>query len=63
MLSIQKLSTAINDDAAIRRCRRLQPAGEVGDKLVPPTYPPEREGPPRHVFERRRIDGGEYGAC
>ena len=59
MLSIQELSTAIDDHAAIRRCRRLQPAGGVGDKLFPPTYPPEREGPPRHVFERRRIAGGE----
>jgi CRISPR-associated protein Csb1 len=59
VLSIPELSAAIADHAAIRRCRRLQPAGGVGDKLFPPTYPPEREGPPRHVFERRRIDGEE----
>ena len=59
MLSIRELSAAISDHAAIRRCRRLQPAGGAGDKLFPPTYPPEREGPPRHVFERRRVDGGE----
>ena len=59
MLSIPELSAAIAAHAAIRRCRRLQPAGGVGDKLFPPTYPPEREGPPRHVFERRRIDGEE----
>jgi CRISPR-associated protein Csb1 len=59
VLSIPELSAAIADHAAIRRCRRLQPAGGVGDKLFPPTYPPEREGPPRHVFERRRRDGHE----
>ena len=53
------LKTAITEHAAIRRCRRLQPAGGAGDKLFPPTYPAEREGPPRHVFERRRIDGDE----
>lgn len=58
-LSIPELSAAIADHAAIRRCRRLQPAGGAGDKLFPPTYPPEREGPPRHVFERRRHDGEE----
>ena len=59
MLSIPELSAAIADHAAIRRCRHLQPAGGVGDKLLPPTYPSEREGPPRHVFEKRRIDGKE----
>ena len=37
----------------------MQPAGGVGDKLFPPTYPAEREGPPRHVFERRRLDDRE----
>ena len=59
MLSIPALRAAIAEHAAIRRVRRLQPAGGVGDKLFPPTYPPEREGPPRHVFERRRLNGGE----
>ena len=59
MLSIRELGAAIADHAAIRRCRRLQPAGGAGDKLFPPTYPSEREGPPRHVFEKRRVDGGE----
>ena len=49
------LSTAIAEHAAIRRCQRLQPAGGVGDKLFPPTYPADRDGPPRHVFERRRV--------
>ena len=37
----------------------MQPAGGIGDKLFPPTYPAEREGPPRHVFERRRLDDRE----
>ena len=46
--------------AALRRIRRLQPVGGVGDKLFPPTYPGARQGaPPRHVFERRRMDGGD----
>ena len=54
------LRTAITEHAAIRRCRRLQPAGGEGDKIFPPTYPPERDSdPPRHVFERRRIDDRE----
>ena len=52
------LQRAVREDAAIRRVRRLQPAGGAGDKLFPPTYPAdERNGPPRHVFETRRIDG------
>ena len=59
MLSIPELGAAIDEHAAIRRIRRMQPAGGVGDKLFPPTYPPEREGPPRHVFERRRLDDRE----
>lgn len=60
MISISALRDAISQHAAIRRIRRLQPAGGLGDKLFPPTYPGERRGdPPRHVFERRRIDGKE----
>ena len=59
MLSIPALRAATTEHAALRRVRRLQPAGGVGDKLFPPTYPGERDGPPRHVFERRRIDGHE----
>ena len=59
MLSIPELGAAIGEHAAIRRIRRMQPAGGVGDKLFPPTYPAEREGPPRHVFERRRLDDRE----
>ena len=60
MISISELREAISDHAAIRRLRRLQPAGGEGDKIFPPTYPGDRrEDPPRHVFERRRIDGRE----
>lgn len=56
--SIDSLTRAVANDAAIRRVRRLQPAGGAGDKIFPPTYPGERQGdPPRHVFETRRIDG------
>ena len=59
-LSLQSLGEAIGQDAAFRRVRRLQPVGGKGDKIFPPTYPPARQGdPPRHVFERRRIDGKE----
>ena len=60
MISISALKDAISEHAAIRRVRRLQPAGGAGDKLFPPTYPGEQRGdPPRHVFERRRMDGKE----
>ena len=59
MLSIPELGAAIDEHAAIRRIRRMQPAGGIGDKLFPPTYPAEREGPPRHVSERRRLDDRE----
>ena len=59
MISISELREALSDHAAIRRLRRLQPAGGEGDKIFPPTYPGDRrEDPPRHVFERRRMDGG-----
>lgn len=57
MSSISTLHDAISSHAAIRRIRRLQPAGGAGDKIFPPTYPGEQRGdPPRHVFERRRND-------
>ncbi len=59
-IDLQALGQAVGQDAAFRVVRRLQPVGGPGDKLFPPTYPPERRGaPPRHVFERRRVDGGE----
>ena len=54
------LRAATGEHAAIRRIQRLQPVGGVGDKLFPPTYPADRDGdPPRHVFERRRVDDRE----
>ena len=54
------LTNAVSRDAALRRRQRLQPVGGKGDKIFPPTYPDERRGSgPRHVFERRRIDGAE----
>lgn len=59
-ISLRSLGEAIGQDAAFRRVRRLQPIGGPGDKIFPPTYPPERRGaPPRHVFERRRVESGE----
>ena len=58
MIPVSVLREAIANHAAIRRIRRLQPAGGEGDKIFPSTYPGDRrEDPPRHVFERRRIDG------
>ena len=55
-----ELVALVRGSSAFRRRRRLQPAGGVGDKLFPPTYPGEgRDSPPRHVFERRRLDGRE----
>ena len=57
---LEALVSAVREDAACRRIRRLQPVGGRGDKIFPPTYPGEaRNAPPRHVFERRRLDGGE----
>jgi CRISPR-associated protein Csb1 len=54
------LAHAVANDAALRRRQRLQPIGGPGDKIFPPTYPEERRGAgPRHVYERRRVDGAE----
>ena len=62
-LTASSLTEAIANHAALRRLQRLQPVGGTGDKLFPPTYPPppgaRRDAPPRHVFERRRVDGGD----
>ncbi len=53
-----ELAKCVSQDAALRRRQRLQPVGGKGDKIFPPTYPGEGRNnpPPRHVFERRRID-------
>ena len=57
-IKLSDLRDAVGKDAAFRRIRKLQPAGGQGDKIFPPTYPGERNSdPPRHIFERRRIDG------
>ena len=54
------LTQMVVKDAALRRRQRLQPVGGKGDKIFPPTYPGEgRNAPPRHVFERRRVDGND----
>jgi CRISPR-associated protein Csb1 len=54
------LIQAIGQSSALRRKQVLQPAGGQGDKIFPPTYPEERRGQgPRHVFERRRLNGRE----
>lgn len=59
-LNDETLASAVANGAAIRRRQRLQPMGGKGDKIFPPTYPGEgRNAPPRHVYERRRVDGGE----
>jgi len=59
-MDYESLSRAVANDAALRRRQRLQPVGGKGDKIFPPTYPEERRGTgPRHVYERRRIDGAE----
>ncbi len=54
------LTRAVGQDAALRRRQVLQPVGGKNDKIFPPTYPEERRGQgPRHVFERRRLNGRE----
>ena len=62
-MTVLSLIEAIANHAALRRVQRLQPVGGTGDKLFPPTYPPppgaRRDAPPRHVFERRRVNGGD----
>jgi CRISPR-associated protein Csb1 len=59
-MEYSRLSRAVDEDAGVRRRQRLQPVGGKGDKVFPPTYPEERRGAgPRHIYERRRIDGTE----
>ena len=62
-MTVASLIEAIANHAALRRVQRLQPVGGIGDKLFPPTYPPppgaRRDAPPRHVFERRHVNGGD----
>jgi CRISPR-associated protein Csb1 len=59
-LNIETLTKTVEQDTAFRRRRRLQPIEGRGGKIFPPTYPGERTNDtPRHVFERRRVDGRE----
>lgn len=59
-MDIDKLNGMVAEDAAVRRRQVLQPVGGKGDKIFPPTYPGEgRNAPPRHVYERRRINGAD----
>lgn len=56
-MDIGKLNGMVAEDAALRRRQVLQPVGGKGDKIFPPTYPGEgRNAPPRHVYERRRLN-------
>ena len=60
MSDFRTIQNLIPEIAAIRRRQVLQPMGGKGDKIFPPTYPAERPNqPPRHVYEKRRIDGRE----
>ncbi|MBZ5603891.1 MAG: type I-U CRISPR-associated protein Cas7 [Acidobacteriia bacterium] len=59
-LTTEILRSALENQAAFRRRRRLQPIEGAGAKIFPPTYPgPRKDDPAQHVFERRRIDGAE----
>lgn len=60
-MRLEDLTAHVQTQAAFRRRQRLQPVGGKGDKIFPPTYPGEGRNnpPPRHVFERRRVDGQE----
>ena len=57
-MDVAVLERMVSDEVALRRRQRLQPVGGQGDKIFPPTYPGEgRNATPRHVFERRRLQG------
>src|SRR5208337_1797114 len=65
-MDITELNRMVTNDAALRRRQTLQPVGGKGDKIFPPTFPPSdeakrgnRNAPPRHVYERRRLNGQE----
>lgn len=58
MMDIEQLGATTAISAAVRRKQILQPVGGPGDKIFPPTYPGEGQNePPRHVYERRRLNG------
>lgn len=58
-MDLADLNRMVAEDAALRRRQKLQPVGGQGDKIFPPTYPGEGRNPPRHVYERRRLNGRE----
>src|SRR5581483_5928290 len=59
-LTTEILRNSIENRAAFRRRRALQPVEGRGAKIFPPTYPGPGPNPkPQHVFECRRIDGRE----
>lgn len=59
-MDISELEEMVAEAAALRRRQTLQPVGGKGDKIFPPTYPgEERNAPPQHVYERRRLNGGD----
>ncbi|MBX9825152.1 MAG: type I-U CRISPR-associated protein Cas7 [Xanthobacteraceae bacterium] len=59
-MDLATLTQSVERHAALRRRQVLQPIGGKNDKIFPPTYPEERRGQgPRHVFERRRLNGRE----
>jgi CRISPR-associated protein Csb1 len=59
-MDINKLNGMVAENAALRRRQVLQPVGGKGDKIFPPTYPGEGRNPqPRHVYERRRLNGAD----
>jgi CRISPR-associated protein Csb1 len=59
-MEIGKLNGMVAESAALRRRQVLQPVGGKGDKIFPPTYPGEgRNAPPKHVYERRRLNGAD----
>jgi len=59
-MDISALSRMVSEDAALRRRQTLQPLEGKGGKIFPPTYPGEgRNAPPRHVYERRRLNGAD----
>ena len=59
-VNVEALNLAVAKHAAFRRRQRLQPAGGVGDKLYPPTYPGDgRDSDARHVFEQRLVAGAK----
>jgi CRISPR-associated protein Csb1 len=59
-VDITTLNQMAAEAAALRRRQRPQPMGGQGDKIFPPTYPGDgRNAQPRHVYERRRLNGEE----